>query len=94
MSNPYASDKDKTQIWDKKKKSKDVFQYLIEQIFIITEEELWIQRILDRYEPSNKSRYTEVNKIDWEIQKLYGLVDEVWPNDREIFTQQLLNYTP
>ena len=81
ISNPY--DKDKKE--KKKKKSKDVFQHLIERIFVIAEEELWTQRNLDRHQPSNKSSYTEVIKVDREIRKLYGLYDEVRPADRDNF---------
>lgn len=43
ISNPYDKDKDKKE----KKESKDVFQHLIERMFVIVEEELWIQRNLD-----------------------------------------------
>ena len=62
-----------------------MFQHLIEQIFVIAEEELWIQRNLDRHQPSNKSSYTENFKVDREIHKLYGLYDEVQPADRDNF---------
>ena len=62
VSNPYDKNKDKKQ--KKKKKSKDVFQYFIERIFVIKEEELWIQQNLDRLQPSNKSSHTEVIKVD------------------------------
>ena len=77
--NPYDKDKDKKE----KKKSKDVFQHLIERMFVIAEEELWIQRNLDRHQPNHKNSYTEVIKVDREIQKLYGQSDEVQPADRE-----------
>ena len=83
ISNPYDKDKEKKE--KKKKKSKDVFQDLIEWIFVIAEEELWIQRNLDRHQPSNKSSYTEVIKVDREIRKQYGLYDEVRPADRDGF---------
>ena len=83
VSNPYEDDKNKNK--KNKKKSKDVFQNLIEQIFEITEKELWKQRCLDRHQPKNKSRYTEIIKTDREISKLYGLADEVKPADKETF---------
>ena len=47
--NPCAHDKEKNKHRKKKKKSKDVFQHLIERIFIITEEDIWKQRNLDRH---------------------------------------------
>ena len=81
ISNPYDKDKEKKE----KKKSKDVFQHLIERIFVIAEEKLWNQRNLDRHQPSNKSSYREVIKVDQEIRKLYGLYDEVRPADRDDF---------
>ena len=83
VSNPYEKDKEKKE--KKKQKSKDIFQHLIERIFVIAEEELWTQRNLDRRRPSNKSSYTEVIKVDREIRRQYGLYDEVRPADRDIF---------
>ena len=88
--NPYAhKEKRKNQTKGKKKKkkkkSKDVFQHLIERIFIITEEALWKQRNLDRHQPKNKTRYTEVIKTDREIRQLYGLADQVRPTDKDTF---------
>ena len=62
FSNPYDKDKDKKE--KKKKKSNNVFQHLIERIFVIAEEELWIQQNLDRHQLSNESSYTEVIKVD------------------------------
>ena len=76
MTNPYAhNEKKKNQSKKKKKKQKlkDVFQHLIERIFIITEETLWQQRNLDRHQPNNKTRYTGVIKTDRKIRKLYVL---------------------
>ena len=50
MLNPYAqNEKNKHENKKKKKKSKDVFQHLIERIFVITEEGLWKQRNLNRH---------------------------------------------
>ena len=87
MLNPYAHVKEKNKHQNKKKtkkkKSKDIFQHLIEWIFIITEEELWKQKNLDRHQPSNKTRYTEVIKTDQEIRQLYGLPDHVRPTYRK-----------
>ena len=83
ISNPYNNDKKKKE--KKKKKSKDIFQHLIERIFVTAEEELWNQRNLDRHQPSNKSSYTEVIKVDREIRKQYGLYDKVRPADRNDF---------
>lgn len=81
ITNPYEKDKHKKQ--KKKNKSKYVFQYFIERIFVITEEELWIQRNLNRHQSSNKSSYTEIIKVDREIRKLYVLSDEVQPAGRD-----------
>lgn len=58
---------------------------MIERIFVITEETLWKQRNLDRRQPDNKTRYTEVIKTDREIRKLYGLSDHVRPTDKDDF---------
>ena len=67
----------------RKKKGKDVFQHLIERIIVIAEEELWIQRNLDRHQLNHKNSYTEVIKVDQEIRKLYGQSDEFRPADRD-----------
>ena len=87
ISNPYDKENNKKEPKKtkkkKKKKEKDVFQHLIERIFVIAEEEIWIQRNQDRYQPNHKNSYTEVIKVDREIQKLYGQSDDVRPADRE-----------
>ena len=90
MINPYVHNKtekhqNKKKKKKKKKKTKDVFQHMIERIFVITEETLWKQRNLDRHQPNNKTRYTEVIKTDREIRKLYGLSDHVRPTDKDEF---------
>ena len=83
VSNPYDDDKAKKE--KKKKKEKDIFQALIEKIFVICQEELWQQRNLDRHKPNNKRNYAAVIKTDREIRKQYGLFDEVCPNDIDLF---------
>ena len=70
--------KKRISIRKEKKKLKNVVQYLIEQ---------WIQGNLNRHQPSNKSKYSEIMKIDREIPKIYGLADEVQPTDKKIPTQ-------
>ena len=83
ITNPYDKENDKKEPKKKKKKEKDVFQHLIERIFVIAEEEIWIQRNRDRHQPNHKNSYTEVIKVDREIRKLYGQSDEVRLADRE-----------
>lgn len=87
---PYVhNEKEKHQNRKKKKKqkqkSKDVFQHLIERIFVIMEETLWKQRNLDRHQSNKKTRYTEVIKTDREIRKFYGLSNHVRPTDKDNF---------
>ena len=56
MINPYVhnkTEKHQNKKQKKKKKSKDVFQHMIERIFVFTEETLWKQRNLDRHQPDN-----------------------------------------
>lgn len=85
ISNPYDKENNKKEPKKKKKKQKDkdVFQHLIERIFVIAEEEILIQRNQDRHQPNHKNSYTEVIKVDQEIRKLYGQSDDVRPADRE-----------
>lgn len=83
VSNPYDDDKEKKE--KKKKKEKDVFQALIESFFKICQEELWQQRNLDRHQPKNKHNYAAVIKTDRELRHLYGLKNEVCPNDTDLF---------
>ena len=66
ISNPYDKEKNKKEPkkTKKKKKEKDVFQHLIERIFVIAEEEIWIQRNLDWHQLNHKNSYTEVIKVD------------------------------
>ena len=52
---------------------------------MICQEELWQQRNLDRHQPKNKRNYAAVIKTDREVSKLYGLSDEVCPNDTDLF---------
>ena len=59
------------------------FNISLNEYFVMTEEELWIQQNLDRHQPSNMSSYTEIIKVDREIRELYGLSDEVQPADRD-----------
>lgn len=69
----------------KKKKQKDVFQKLIEKMFIVCDEEMWKQRNLDRYKPKNKRNYAAIIQVDREIRHLYGLRDEVCTDDIATF---------
>ena len=83
VTNPYDDDKVKKE--KKKKREKDIFQALIEKFFVICQEEMWEQRNLDCHKPNNKRNYAAVIKTDREVSKLYGLKDEVCPNDRDQF---------
>ena len=85
ISNPYDEENNKKEPkkTKKKKKEKDMYQHLIERIFVIAEEEIWIQQNQDRHQPNHKNSYTQVIKVDREIRKLYGQSDDVRPADRE-----------
>ena len=83
VTNPYDDDKVKKE--KKKKREKDIFQALIEKFFVICQEEMWEQRNLDRHRPNNKRNYAAVIKTDREVSKLYGLKDEICPNDKDQF---------
>ena len=76
---------------DKKKKQKtDIFQKLINDIFNLSEEEMWTQRNLDCHQPKKKSRYTEKVKVDRQIERLYSMKEEVCPHDIDTIYKKTL----